>query len=239
MVMAAELVETSRLWARQNAAIDPEWAERLGGAPGQAQLLGAALVTKRESAMAHERVTLYGVPSSPTRLASGRCSRSWPASSSSGTRWSTASGGHGTASSRPTGGCSRRPRSSSTAHAAAASWSTSTPSSTSTTHGSLPRWSPVPTSTAGGSRSDASTRTCSTFDPEMLVHEGAEVRRGATSPTSGARGRSTLPLSYHFEPGNGGGRGHHRRPGRDAEHRRRRPVHLERARACARSWSPH
>ena len=30
-VMAAELVETSRLWGRQNAAIDPLWAERLGG----------------------------------------------------------------------------------------------------------------------------------------------------------------------------------------------------------------
>ena len=30
-VMAAELVETSRLWGRQNAADRPEWAERLGG----------------------------------------------------------------------------------------------------------------------------------------------------------------------------------------------------------------
>ena len=30
-LMAGELVETGRLWARQNAAIKPEWAERLGG----------------------------------------------------------------------------------------------------------------------------------------------------------------------------------------------------------------
>ena len=29
-LMAGELVETSRLWARQNAAIKPEWAEELG-----------------------------------------------------------------------------------------------------------------------------------------------------------------------------------------------------------------
>ncbi|HEU5454191.1 MAG TPA: ATP-dependent RNA helicase HrpA, partial [Nocardioides sp.] len=29
-LMAAELVETGRLWARQNAAIKPEWAERFG-----------------------------------------------------------------------------------------------------------------------------------------------------------------------------------------------------------------
>ena len=28
--MAGELVETGRLWARQNAAIKPEWAERIG-----------------------------------------------------------------------------------------------------------------------------------------------------------------------------------------------------------------
>ena len=42
--MAGELVETSRLWARQNAAVKPEWAERLGAAPGPAYLLRAALV---------------------------------------------------------------------------------------------------------------------------------------------------------------------------------------------------
>ena len=30
VVMAAELVETTRLWARVNAAIDPEWAEEVG-----------------------------------------------------------------------------------------------------------------------------------------------------------------------------------------------------------------
>ena len=27
--MAAELVETSRLWGRRHAAIEPEWAEQL------------------------------------------------------------------------------------------------------------------------------------------------------------------------------------------------------------------
>ena len=42
-LMAGELVETSRLWARQNAAIKPEWAERLAARPGQAHLLRAAL----------------------------------------------------------------------------------------------------------------------------------------------------------------------------------------------------
>ena len=45
-LMAGELVETGRLWARQNAAIKPEWAERLGAPPGQAHLLRAALVAR-------------------------------------------------------------------------------------------------------------------------------------------------------------------------------------------------
>ena len=43
--------------------------------------------------MAHERVTLYGVPLVADRLvAYGKVDPRWPASSSSGTRWSTASG---------------------------------------------------------------------------------------------------------------------------------------------------
>ena len=44
--MAAELVETSRLWGRQNAAIDPVWAERLGAHLVKRTLLRAALVAE-------------------------------------------------------------------------------------------------------------------------------------------------------------------------------------------------
>ncbi len=62
LVMAGELVETSRLYARQNAAIDPEWAERLAGDLVSRQLSEPHWSKKRESALAHERVTLYGVP---------------------------------------------------------------------------------------------------------------------------------------------------------------------------------
>ena len=43
-LMAGELVETSRLWARQNAAIKPEWAEQLGAHLVKRTLLRAALV---------------------------------------------------------------------------------------------------------------------------------------------------------------------------------------------------
>ena len=61
-VMAAELVETSRLWGRQVAAIDPTWAERLGADLVKRSWSEPHWSSKRESAMAHERVTLYGVP---------------------------------------------------------------------------------------------------------------------------------------------------------------------------------
>ncbi|ROR90481.1 ATP-dependent RNA helicase HrpA [Nocardioides aurantiacus] len=68
LVMAAELVETSRLYARQNAAIDPVWAERLAGDLVSRQLGEPHWSSKREAAMAHERVTLYGVPLVADRL---------------------------------------------------------------------------------------------------------------------------------------------------------------------------
>ena len=68
LVMSAELVETSRLWGRQNAAIDPAWAERLGGDLVKRTWSEPHWSKKRESALAHERVTLYGVPLVADRL---------------------------------------------------------------------------------------------------------------------------------------------------------------------------
>ena len=61
-VMAAELVETSRLWGRQNAAIQPEWAERLGSHLVKRTYSEPHWSRKRAAVMARERVTLYGVP---------------------------------------------------------------------------------------------------------------------------------------------------------------------------------
>ncbi|WIM93867.1 ATP-dependent RNA helicase HrpA [Actinoplanes oblitus] len=66
-VMSAELVETSRLWARVNARIEPEWAEKLAphlvkrsySEPHWDRQLGAV--------MAFEKVTLYGLPIVPRR----------------------------------------------------------------------------------------------------------------------------------------------------------------------------
>src|SRR4029079_5294139 len=54
--------ETSRLWARVNARIDPVWAEQLGEHLVKRQYSEPRWSGKRRSAVATERVTLYGVP---------------------------------------------------------------------------------------------------------------------------------------------------------------------------------
>ena len=69
-LMSAELVETSRLWARQNAAIKPEWAERLGDHLVKRTYSEPHWSRKRAAVMARERVTLYGVPLVADRLVS-------------------------------------------------------------------------------------------------------------------------------------------------------------------------
>ncbi len=70
LVMAAELVETSRLYARVNAAIDPEWAERIGAHLVKRTFSEPHWSKKRVAVMAYERVTLYGVPLVADRLVS-------------------------------------------------------------------------------------------------------------------------------------------------------------------------
>ncbi len=61
-VMAAELVETSRLWARMSARIEPEWAEKLAPHLVKRTYSEPHWSSKRGSAAAWERVTLYGIP---------------------------------------------------------------------------------------------------------------------------------------------------------------------------------
>jgi ATP-dependent helicase HrpA len=61
-VMAAELVETSRLWARVAARIEPEWAERLAGHLVVRGYSEPHWDAGRGAVMAYEKVTLYGVP---------------------------------------------------------------------------------------------------------------------------------------------------------------------------------
>ena len=61
-VMSAELVETSRLFARMNAAIDPAWAEAIAGDLVKRSYSEPHWEKKQGAAVAYERATLYGVP---------------------------------------------------------------------------------------------------------------------------------------------------------------------------------
>ena len=61
-VMAAELVETSRLWARVVARIEPEWVERLAGHLVRRSYSEPHWDAERGAVMAYEKVTLYGLP---------------------------------------------------------------------------------------------------------------------------------------------------------------------------------
>ncbi|MDQ4084272.1 MAG: ATP-dependent RNA helicase HrpA, partial [Actinomycetota bacterium] len=61
-VMAAELVETTRLWARNVARVDPAWVEELAAHLVRRTHSEPHWEKKRGAVMAWERVTLYGVP---------------------------------------------------------------------------------------------------------------------------------------------------------------------------------
>ncbi len=61
-VMAAELVETSRLWGRIAARIEPQWVESLAGHLVKRSYSEPHWERKRGAVVAYEKVTLYGIP---------------------------------------------------------------------------------------------------------------------------------------------------------------------------------
>lgn len=61
-VMAAELVETSRLWARVVARIEPEWVERLASHLVKRNYSEPHWEKTQAAVIASEKVTLYGIP---------------------------------------------------------------------------------------------------------------------------------------------------------------------------------
>ncbi len=101
----------------------------------------------------------------------------------------------------PTARCSRTSRSSSTGPGAATSWSTTRRCSRSTTSGCPPTWSRPGTSTRGGRRRAASSRTCSPSTRRCWCATTPTRSAPPTTRTAGAQGDLTLPLSYQFEPG--------------------------------------
>ncbi|MCT1477728.1 ATP-dependent RNA helicase HrpA [Microbacterium sp. p3-SID336] len=66
-VMAAEIVETSRTFARTVAAIDPAWAEPLAGELAKRQVTEPHWSKDAGAAVAFEKVTLFGVEIIPRR----------------------------------------------------------------------------------------------------------------------------------------------------------------------------
>ncbi|GAT75021.1 ATP-dependent helicase HrpA [Microbacterium sp. HM58-2] len=66
-VMAAEIVETSRTYARTVAAIDPAWAEALAGDLAKRQVTEPHWSKDAGAAIAYEKVTLFGVEIIPRR----------------------------------------------------------------------------------------------------------------------------------------------------------------------------
>ncbi len=65
--MAAEIVETSRTFARTVAAIDPAWAEPLAGDLAKRQVTEPHWSKDAGAAVAFEKVTLFGVEIIPRR----------------------------------------------------------------------------------------------------------------------------------------------------------------------------
>ncbi|GMA28373.1 ATP-dependent RNA helicase HrpA [Arenivirga flava] len=66
-IMSAELVETSRLFARMNAAIDPAWAEPIAGDLVKRTYSEPRWERRQGAVIADERITLFGVPIVPRR----------------------------------------------------------------------------------------------------------------------------------------------------------------------------
>ncbi len=199
--MAAELVETSPALGPPERRDRPALGRAARRPPGQADLLRAALV---EEARRGDGPRAGHAVRRPAGRRPARAAR--PASTRTLARelfirhalvhgeWHTAA----PVLRRPTGACSRRPRSSSTGRGGATSSSTSTRCSTSTTRACRPRWSPVRTSTPGGSRSAATRPDLLTFDPAMLVHDGRRRRRASDFPDAWHEGvadaAAELPL---------------------------------------------
>ncbi|MGS1092152.1 ATP-dependent RNA helicase HrpA [Corynebacterium sanguinis] len=67
-LMAAELVETSRLWARDVARIQPEWVETAAGGLLKHSYSEPVWSRKRSAAMVHQTSLLYGLPIVRDRL---------------------------------------------------------------------------------------------------------------------------------------------------------------------------
>ena len=224
-VMAAELVETSRLWGR---TVAPHRA-RVGRGAGRRTWSSAptASRTGRPSAARrwpYERVTLYGVPLVVGRpvgygridpelsrelfirhaLVEGDWRHAPPRSSHANRELLDERRGARAARAAPRP--ARRRRGAGRLLRRSASRRTSCPAAT---------------STRGGRRPGAPSPTCSTFTrrPAGARRTPASGRPTTTTRRRGRRASLELPLTYQFEPGRGRRRRDRARPARPARQR--------------------
>ncbi len=110
--MAAELVETTRLWARTAAGIEAGWVEEVGGHLIKRTYSEPHWSQRSGTVQAYERLTLLGVPIVANRAVDyARINRSRPGRSSCARRWwRGGSGTPGTTSSPATSGPGPRRR---------------------------------------------------------------------------------------------------------------------------------
>lgn len=201
VVMAGELVETSRLWGRQVAAIDPAWAEEVGAHLVKRQHSEPHWSRKRESAQAHERVTLYGVPLVADRLvALGRLDP--PLARELFIRHALVYGEWRARHRFFEENLRLLEEAEELEHRARRRGIVVDEHTLFDFYDAR-----IPDDVVSGAHFDAwwkgERRTrpdLLTFDPEMLVHDGAEVA-DADYPTQWSEVGMDLPLSYHFEPG--------------------------------------
>ena len=199
--MAAELVETNRLWARVVARIQPEWAERAGAHLVKRSYSEPHWDAGRGSATVPERVTLYGLPIVSARpVPYGRVDPGRPRPVHPPRARRAATGRPTTRSSRPTASCSTRCSPSRTGCGAATSSSTTRRCSTSTT--SVPADVVVRpgTSTGGGRRSAPRTGPAHLHRAMLVRPDAGDVSPGAY-PDVWQQGGVQLPLTYRFDPG--------------------------------------
>ncbi len=160
-VMAAELVETNRLWARVAAKIEPEWVEPLAAHLVKRSYSEPHWEKKQGAVMAMEKVTLYGVPLVAQRKVNyGRIDPEL--SRELFIRHALVEGDWQThhkffhANRRLIEDVEELEQKT----GAGTSWSTTRRCSRSTTRASRPTWSPAGTSTPGGRRNRGPTRPC-------------------------------------------------------------------------------
>ena len=205
--MVAELVETSRLWGRDAARIEPQWVEPLAEHLVKRTYSEPRWERGRAQVVATERVTLYGLPIVTGRtVAYGRIDPELARELF--IRRALVEGDWETrhaffADNRR---CSRRSRRSRSARAGATCSSTTRRCSTSSTSASPPTSSPARTSTAGGATSAARDPDLLTYTRELLVDPAAADAldpparpdglaagrpRAARCPTASSRAPST------------------------------------------------